>query len=125
MSEITVRDAFGLFFLGGGLLFSALGVLGLFRMPDVYTRMHAAAKTICMGSAMTLLGVAVLASTHIALKAIATMIFVYLTSPIATTAAARAAHRRREPMSFNTVQDDLERDRDPRHLAEHEPYHVD
>ena len=36
--------------LGIGLLFNFLGVLGLFRFPDAYTRLHASTKCTTFGS---------------------------------------------------------------------------
>lgn len=115
----------GLFLLAGGLLFSTLGIFGVYRMPDVYTRMHAGSKAIAMGAPMTLLGVAVLSSLDLALKALAVTLFLFLTAPVATYAVARAAHRRREPITEQTVIDELERDRRERGAEEPEPYHVD
>jgi len=39
-----IADTIILIFLAIGLLFNALGVLGLLRFPDVYTRLHASTK---------------------------------------------------------------------------------
>lgn len=101
--------AIGVLLLAGGVLFSVLGVFGLYRMPDVFTRMHAAAKVITMGSAMCLVGVALLSTWEIGLRAVATMFFLYLTTPIATHIVARAAHRNKEFMAPVLV-DELARD---------------
>jgi len=107
---LGVLGVLGILLIAGGLGFCALGVIGLLRMPDIYTRMHAAAKAISLGSSMTLLGVALLSPLDVALKAIGTLVFLFLTTPIAAFAVARTAHRRREPMTRVTVIDDLERD---------------
>jgi multicomponent Na+:H+ antiporter subunit G len=97
----------GIFGIGGGLLFAGLGVWGLYRMPDVYTRMHAATKAVTLGSSMTLLGVAVLSPLDVALKAAGITAFLFLTTPVAALALARAAHRRGEPKSERTLLDEL------------------
>lgn len=102
-----IGEFVGAWLVGAGVVFSALGVFGLYRMPDVYTRIHAGAKVIAIGSAFALLGLAILSPYEIALRAIAVLIFLYLTTPIATHATARAAHRRKEPMTKETVMDEL------------------
>jgi multicomponent Na+:H+ antiporter subunit G len=120
-----LRDLAGVLLLAGGILFVSLGIFGLFRMPDVYTRMHAGSKAIAIGVPMLLLSVTLLAPLSIGLRSIAIMAFLFLTAPVATFASARAAHRRREPVTEHTVIDELEelrrRDRDD----EKEPYQVD
>lgn len=97
----------GAWLVGAGVVFSAIGVFGLYRMTDVYTRIHAGAKVIAIGSAFALLGLAILSPYEIALRALAVLLFLYLTTPIATHATARAAHRRNEPMAEETVIDEL------------------
>jgi len=96
--------------VAAGLGFCGLGVIGLLRMPDVYTRMHAASKVITLGSSLTLLGVALLSPLDVALKAVGTLVFLFLTTPIATFAVARTAHGRGELMARATVIDELARD---------------
>jgi multicomponent Na+:H+ antiporter subunit G len=44
--------------LGIGLFFNVIGVIGLLRFPDVYTRLHAETKTTTFGSIF--LGIAVI-----------------------------------------------------------------
>lgn len=101
----------GVIFLVAGIVFCALGVLGLYRMPDVYTRMHAGSKTIAVGAPLALVGVALLSPIDVTLKALTVTAFLLLTTPVATIATARAAHVRDEPMTEHTVRDDLRRDR--------------
>lgn len=44
-----------------GLAFNALGVIGILRFPDVYTRLHADTKATTFGSIFTSLGVVIFA----------------------------------------------------------------
>ncbi|WP_373046847.1 monovalent cation/H(+) antiporter subunit G [Vulgatibacter sp.] len=125
MNLAWLRDAIGLALLAGGLCFTALGVFGLFRMPDVYTRMHAGSKAVTLGASMILVAVAFLAPLPIGLRAIAITLFLFLTTPVATFASARAAHRRREPMALQTVIDELEDHRRGERAREREPYPMD
>lgn len=90
--------------LGLGLVFNGLGVIGLLRFPDVYTRLHAATKCTTMGSMLTVSAVIIytlslfylrddmqylVLSVH-ALIAIACLL---ITNPTGAHAIARAAHR--------------------------------
>ncbi len=50
----------GLIVLWLGVLFSLIGVLGLIRLPDVYTRLHASGKVSTLGLLGLLLGAALL-----------------------------------------------------------------
>lgn len=78
-----------------GLFFCAVGVLGVIRMPDSLTRLHASGKVATLGLFGILLGAALLMpSTWLRLLALG--LFVLLTSPVATHAIAASVHRRRE-----------------------------
>jgi len=105
----VIAEYVGAWLVGAGIVFSALGVFGLYRMPDIYTRIHAGAKVIAIGSAFSLLGVAFLSDLETAIRAIAVVAFIYLTTPIATQATGRSAHRRGETMV--AVIDELREDR--------------
>lgn len=107
-----IAEFIGAWLVGAGVVFSALGVFGLYRMPDIYARIHAGAKVIAIGSSFTLLGVLFLSPLDIAIRALGTVIFIYLTTPIATQATGRAAHRRNEPMVESTVIDELREERE-------------
>lgn len=126
MNELAAaRVIVGVPLLIAGVIFCALGVLGVFRMPDVFTRIHSGSKAVTLGAPMALLGAAFLSPLEVSLKAIAVTLFLYLTVPIGTFATARAAHRRREPMTDLTVTDELERDRKKRPLTGAWPTHLD
>lgn len=103
-------DLLGVALVACGLGSCAVAVLGLFRMPDVYTRMQAAASAVAVGAAMTLFGAAVLAGSGLWLKVVGTVLFLWLTTPVATFAVARAAHRMRVEQAPATRVDELERD---------------
>lgn len=76
----------------GGLFFMIVGTVGMLRMPDVFTRMHAAGMTDTMGAGLLVLGMAL--QTPIGLT-LTRLLFVYLfltfTSPISSHAVSRAA----------------------------------
>lgn len=76
--------------LGGVFVF--IGGLGALRMPDLYTRMHAASLTDTMGAVLVIAGVMLQAGLSLAfVKLGAILIFLLFTSPTATNALASAA----------------------------------
>jgi multicomponent Na+:H+ antiporter subunit G len=78
--------------LAGGGLFCMIGALGLLRMPDLYTRMHAASVVDTLGAALLLLGMMLQAGvTLISVKLGFIGLLLFFTSPAATHALARAA----------------------------------
>lgn len=78
-----------------GALFCCVGGIGLMRMPDFYTRMHAASITETLGVGLTLLGLLLLAGwTLVAVKLLMVGALVFFVSPTASHALARAAMTR-------------------------------
>lgn len=77
----------------GGSLFALIAAVGLLRLPDLYTRMHAASKAGSVGSGMMLLALALVADeTGVVLRAIAAVFFFLLTAPISAHLLAKAAY---------------------------------
>ena len=76
--------------IGGAFVF--IGGVGALRMPDFYTRMHAASLTDSMGAVLILFGVMLQAGLSLAaIKLAAILLFLLLTSPTASNALASAA----------------------------------
>ena len=81
--------------LACGGIFCVIGALGLIRMPDLYTRMHAASVTDTLGAGLILLGLILQAGlTLVAAKLLIVGVLILFTSPTATHALARAAFLR-------------------------------
>lgn len=77
--------------LAGGF-FCIAGGLGLLRMPEFYTRMHAASVNDTLGAGLVLLGLLLQAGwTLVAAKLVIIGLLIFFTSPAATHALARAA----------------------------------
>lgn len=102
---VTIAELIGLFFLGVGLFFCVVGVIGLLRFPDVYTRIHASGKVSTVGLMGLLIGMAILLP-ETALKALALLLFMLITTPVASHAIAAAAQRSGVPM-VDPARDDL------------------
>ena len=75
-----------------GGFFCVVGAIGILRMPDFYTRMHAASVTETLGAGLLLLGLILQAGlTLIAAKLVALGLLIFFASPTATHALASAA----------------------------------
>lgn len=82
----------GLLILAGGF-FAFVAAVGLWRFPDIYSRMHAASKAGTLGSGLVLLALAVHAGdTGTITRALAGIVFFLLTAPISAHLLARAAY---------------------------------
>ncbi|MBK6850577.1 MAG: monovalent cation/H(+) antiporter subunit G [Burkholderiales bacterium] len=78
--------------LVGGGFFCVVGAVGMLRMPDFYTRMHAASVIETLGAGLILLGLALQAGpTLVAVKLLMVGVLIFFASPTATHALARAA----------------------------------
>jgi|TARA_B100001079_G_scaffold173517_1_gene148836 multicomponent Na+:H+ antiporter subunit G len=82
-----------------GAVFTLVGGVGLLRMPDVFTRMHAAGITDAVAAAAIILGLALLAGWSLLLaKLLLVLALLLLLNPSACHALARAAiHGSRRP----------------------------
>jgi len=69
-----------------------IGGIGALRLPDLYTRMHAASVTDSLGALLILVGIMLQAGLSLAtIKLAAILLFLLLTSPTASYALAAAA----------------------------------
>lgn len=76
-----------------GAIFSLLACVGLLRLPDLYTRIHAASKAGVVGAGLILLAVAVGSGDWtVGLRAIMGILFLLLTTPVSAHLLARAAY---------------------------------
>ncbi len=81
----------GLFFLAGGF-FIVVGGIGMIRMPDLYTRMHAASVAETFGTILVITGLMLLSGWSLAtFKLFAVMVFLLFTGPVAAYAIANTA----------------------------------
>ncbi len=87
----TLLDGASWACLIGGSVFSLIGLIGVIRFPDVYTRMHAASLVETLGVGLILLGLVFQAGLSlISVKLALIFIFLFFTNPTTTHALARA-----------------------------------
>jgi multicomponent K+:H+ antiporter subunit G len=89
-----VREAVASLLLLVGLAFTLVGSIGLVRLPDFYTRMHAPTKATTLGVS-TMLAAAALTlpggALAVGLKAVLVIGLLFTTAPIGAHMLARAA----------------------------------
>ncbi|MFH1397011.1 MAG: monovalent cation/H(+) antiporter subunit G [Candidatus Omnitrophota bacterium] len=89
-----MNEIIGTIFIIIGLVFDLFGCVGLIRLPDVYNRLQATTKCVTLGTCSILIGTLVLKGFGATgIKALLTVIFLLLTSPVAAHALARGAHK--------------------------------
>lgn len=77
--------------IAGGF-FLIVGGLGLVRLPDLFTRLHAAGVGDTLGVALFVLGFMFLVDLgSVTVKLVLVLLFLLLTGPVATHALAKAA----------------------------------
>ena len=92
---LQVAEVLGWFFVVSGSIFVIIGGIGLLRFPDFYTRIHAAGITDTMGAWLILIGLMFSSGwTLVTAKLVILLIFLVMTSPLASHALAKAAFMR-------------------------------
>lgn len=94
MSALAFLGILGLY---AGIAIAAAGVLGIYRFPDVYTRLNALAKVTTMGAVLVHLSSAALLPWGEGGKGLLTALVLLLTTPVLTQAIALTAHLLRTP----------------------------
>jgi len=89
-----IRDLLSIVSISAGLFFVLAGTLGVLRLPDFYTRLHAAGMTDTLGAELILIGLIIQSGfTQMSLKLLIVGFFLFVTSPTATHAVAHAAYK--------------------------------
>ncbi|WP_053954921.1 monovalent cation/H(+) antiporter subunit G [Inediibacterium massiliense] len=80
----------------GGLFFFVVGTIGILRFPDLFTRLHSAAKCDTLGAVLCLLALMVYNGFHFtSIKLFLIIIFLWITNPTATHLISKAAFIRK------------------------------
>lgn len=93
-----------------GVIFTVVAVIGVLRLPDIYTRSHAATKSVTFGVLCTLSGVFLyfwLIEGDFNIKLLLGIVFLLFTAPIGGHIMARAAYLSGVEPSEITEKDEL------------------
>lgn len=88
-----IQNGLIILLLAGGVFFFLVGTLGLIRLPDAFTRMHATTKCDTLGAGLVLVALMVHQGLHmISLKLLVILVFIWITNPTAAHIIAKAAY---------------------------------
>lgn len=90
---VMLAELMACFLMVAGAGFSLIAAIGIVRMPDLYTRMQAAAKTATLGVGCSILAMAIhFADVGVTTHAALVIIFLFLTAPVAAHMISRAGY---------------------------------
>jgi multicomponent Na+:H+ antiporter subunit G len=91
-----------------GAAFMLIAGLGVWRMPDLLTRMHATTKAGVLGAGLMLVGVGVyFGEVSVLVRVVAVIGFIMLTAPVAAHVIGRAGYFVGVPLWEHTLKDEL------------------
>lgn len=108
-----IRETIVIALLVVGTFFTLSGVVGIVRMPDVYTRIQCSSKAVTMGALPVLVALVVAKGpiTEFGSRALLVGVLLLVVSPAANHALARAAYKAEIPMWKGAVADEPRRGR--------------
>ena len=96
---MVIIDVIVVLFLAAGIFFMFTGVIGLLRLPDFYTRLHATGKCDTLGEVLIIAGLLLYhifnypGAPLVPVKLLFLIIFIFLANPTATHAIMKAAYK--------------------------------
>ena len=97
-----------------GAAFMLLAAIGIIRLPDLPTRMHASTKSGALGTSLIMISVAfAFLDPVVTLRALAIILFILITSPVAAHVIGRAGYFVGVTLWDGTVKDMLKESYDP------------
>jgi len=95
---MTIVSIIATILIALGLFFFAAGTVGILRLPDFYTRLHAAGKCDSLAAVLMISGIAIynlqpftFGALLVSIKLFLVALFVFIASPTATHAITEAA----------------------------------
>jgi len=92
-------------FLVLGSLFALVGAIGLYRLPDFYTRLHAPTKATTLGVGGMVIASLIFFGNRaegISLHELLITLFLFITAPVSAHVLAKAAMQKRLPLAERT-----------------------
>mgnify|MGYP002621728663 CR=1 FL=1 len=88
------------FFVITGAIAIVIGLIGVYRMPDFFTRLHAASVVDTLGTMFITLGLILYSGINlVSVKLMLIMLFILITTPAAAHALAKSAlHGKLQPL---------------------------
>ncbi len=93
-----------------GVFIMTVGVYGMIRLPDTYTRLHATSKAVVLGVISLLAASVVTGDPEVIYRVVLIGAFLILTAPVSAHVIARAAYWRAEKMESPDAVDESSKD---------------
>ncbi|OZS77020.1 Na+/H+ antiporter subunit G [Tetzosporium hominis] len=109
MTEMLINSLI-VIFISVGVFFILVTAIGLIRLPDIYSRAHAASKSATLGVMSILIGVFLhfwLIEGNFNPRIILGIVFLFITGPVGGHMMAKAAYFSGVPLAKETVRDDM------------------
>jgi len=88
-----IKNSVVILLLLGGLFFILVGTIGLYRLPDIFTRLHATNKSDTLGAGLIILSVMIyMGFDIIVLKLFLVLMFIWITNPTAAHIISKAVY---------------------------------
>ena len=92
-----------------GSIFIFIAALGITRLPDMLTRMHASAKASSLGIGLLAIAAAIyFVNSWVILQSLLIILFIFLTAPISAHMIARAGYLMKVKLWTSTVIDEMQ-----------------
>ncbi len=105
---VLIRESIVVLFMISGTFFFFVGVTGLIRLPDVFSRMHATTKCDTLGAGLIFVGIIVWQGfSFISLNILIVLIFIWMTNPTAAHYIAKGEYQRK----YSTLEEEDNNDR--------------
>lgn len=110
MSVNEIGEFIGALLILTGGIASVISAFGLIRLPDIYTRSHAATKSSTLAVLLTLSGTFLyflFREQFVSVRVLLGIVFVFLTAPVAGHLIVRAAYRSKVKLADISTEDEL------------------
>ncbi len=97
-------NVIGLILITPGATLLVISAIGLLRMPDTITRMHAGTKASTLGSLLVIMGVAFLEPT-LWFKLLFLALFILITNPLSSSILARSTYLKHGFLNMSGMDD--------------------
>jgi multicomponent Na+:H+ antiporter subunit G len=105
-----MKDILTALLLLSGSFFALVSAVGVFRFPDLFTRMHASSKAGTLGGGLIMTALAIhFQDPRVTIETLLIISFIISTAPIAAHVIARAAYMTGEPLCKESVIDELKK----------------
>lgn len=110
---IELRIIIAYLLMAMGVFFALTTVIGIFRFPDLYTRIHASTVSSTMSALCTTAGLAIyLWDPLLSSKIILIGMLLFISNPMATHAIARASYRKKITLPITNSSEERKNDSD-------------